>query len=1101
MFRFLAFPALAILAMPTLSAAAKEQPQVDFLRDIRPLIAARCQQCHSEVAQEGDLRLDSRQSILDGGSRGPALVPGKSDKSLLIAAIEHRHDDLEMPAEGEPLAKEEIQLLRTWIDQGAIMPDASSISHWAYLAPERPAIPTPLDSNWQSHPIDSFLQVKREQLGTRPLEEADPRMLLRRIYLDLVGIPPTVEQMDRFLADESPLAYEKEVDRLLASHQYGQRWGRHWMDIWRYSDWSGYQKEVRNSQPHIWHWRDWIIESLNQDRGYDQMVREMLAGDEIAPTDPDTLRATGYLVRSYYKFNRNTWLEKTVEHTGRAFLGVTIGCARCHDHIYDPISQQEYYAFRAIFEPHDIRTNQLVGQPDITKDGVPRVYDKNLDAKTFLFKRGDERFPDKEQVLQPALPSLFAHSLDIQEVDLPVEAYYPELQPFIYQALLKKKAAGIETAKDQLQEATRQRALRDKLPVPVPADPGGELVLEDPFEIRQEELWKYGQGQWEYGEGRLLQKQAGTMQRGLQSLRTVPRNFRIVMKFRILDGETYKSVGINFDQQENGHHQGVYISAHAPDPKVQVKYQTGDAISYPGEGKQSYPVKVNEDYRLDIRIRDQLVNVLINDQLALVYTLTEPRRDGAFSLWAFDAVTSFDHVRIETLPAAAQLANAMPTGKAGPTKTRGELEKQVEIASQVEQHAKLELESLEKRIAAEKARYQQPRPENFEQLARDAYKLEWTSKRAAAKLAVLQAELAEQAAIKAETANSKDEKLKKAATDATKKLADARSELEKATAQDAKDSSDYSTLGTKYPARSSGRRLALANWITNRSNPLTARVAINHIWMRHLGTPLVESVFDFGVQGKHPSHPRLLDWLAVELMEHDWSMKHIHRLVLTSRSYRMRSSSGSAASSLAADPDNLTYWRMNSRRMEAEIVRDSVLAVAGNLDDSHSGPDLAFTTGQVSHRRSVYFQHAYEKQMVFLTLFDVASVHECYRRQDSIVPQQSLALANSPLVLAQSRLLAGAISQSLVNSDQDTQEVFVGRAFERVLCRPPTTAEIATCIHFLEKQTLRLKDPTSLERFTSDVQVSIKPAEEARQRARESLLLVLFNHNEFITIR
>ena len=198
---------------------------------------------------------------------------------------------------------------------------------------------------------------------------------MRRVYLDLVGLPPTRDELAAFLADDSPNAYEAVVDRLLASPQYGERWARHWMDVWRYSDWAGYKEEIRNSARHIWRWRDWIVESLNADKGYDRMATEMLAGDELAPTDPNTLRATGFLVRNWEKFNRNSWLEATIEHTAKAFLGVTMNCCRCHDHKFDPISQVEYFQFRAIFEPHEVRTERVPGQPDVLKDGLPRICD------------------------------------------------------------------------------------------------------------------------------------------------------------------------------------------------------------------------------------------------------------------------------------------------------------------------------------------------------------------------------------------------------------------------------------------------------------------------------------------------------------------------------------------------------------------------------------------------------------------------------------------------------------------------------------------------------------------------------------------------------
>ena len=197
------------------------------------------------------------------------------------------------------------------------------------------------------------------------------------------------------------------------------------MDVWRYSDWSGYKEEIRNSARHIWRWRDWIVESLNADKGYDRMATEMLAGDELAPTDPNTLRATGFLVRNWEKFNRNTWLEDTVEHTAKAFLGVTMNCCRCHDHKFDPISQVEYFQFRAIFEPHEVRTERVPGQPDVLKDGLPRVCDLKPDAPTYLLERGDEKRPKKDEVIKPGVPEAFGSQLKIAPVDLPVTGLLP----------------------------------------------------------------------------------------------------------------------------------------------------------------------------------------------------------------------------------------------------------------------------------------------------------------------------------------------------------------------------------------------------------------------------------------------------------------------------------------------------------------------------------------------------------------------------------------------------------------------------------------------------------------------------------------------------
>jgi Protein of unknown function (DUF1553)/Protein of unknown function (DUF1549) len=597
---------------------------------------------------------------------------------------------------------------------------------WPLFQPlHRPTLPPVRQTAWCRNPIDDFLAAERERHGLKPRPEAPRHVLLRRLYLDLTGLPPTRDELHAFLADRSPDAYEKVVDRLLASPRYGERWGRHWMDIWRYSDWAGFGEEIRESQRHIWHWRDWIVESLNHDKGYDRMIVEMLAADELTPNDRDSLRATGFLARNWYKFNRNVWLEQTVEHTAKAFLAVTVNCARCHDHKYDPISQKEHYAFRAFFEPYEVRTDPWPGRPDVKKDGLPRAFDAKPNAPTYVFVRGNEMHPDQKLgSIAPAVPAVLG---------------------------------------------------------------GAKLAIE--------------------------------------------------------------------------------------------------------------PVKAS------------------------------------------------------------------------------------------------------------------------------------ASKAAAPRVV------------------------------------------------------------------SSGRRLALALWMADRQNPLTARVAVNHIWMRHFGKPIVPTVFDFGHNGRPPSHPQLLDWLAAEFMERGWSMKQLHRLIVTSSAYRMDSVPDAACQKI--DPDNRYLWRMNPRRLEAEAVRDSLLQVAGRLDDTMGGPDLDFNLGMTSHRRSLYFRHAAEKEMEFLRVFDASSASECYRRSETIVPQQALALENSPLALALSRELARQLNAQ-ANADLAG---FVEMAFEQVLARRPTPAEQSACLRFLNEQAKRLENKTRLSAYGTAALSAVPASSDPALRSREDLIQVLMNHNDFVTIR
>ena len=349
-------------------------------------------------------------------------------------------------SEGVPLSAAEVATIRTWIDQGAKAPPEpvpeDPRKHWAYQPPVRPGIPRVADPAGTRNPIDAFLSAGYVAKGLKPSPPVSRDLWLRRAFLDLIGMPPTREERKAFLADESTNAEEALVERLLSDPRHGERWGRHWMDVWRYSDWYGLGEEIRYSHPHIWHWRDWIVASINADKGYDRMIEEMLAGDEIAPEDPATLRATGFLVRNWDIFNRNAWLANTVEHTSRAFLGVTIQCARCHDHKFDPVSQADYYRLRAFFEPYQIRIDRVPGQADRTKAGLPRVFDDFMETPTFLFVRGDEASPDKSRPMTPAIPAVLGGEIKIRPVPLPITAACPDKREFVIREALQVGREG-----------------------------------------------------------------------------------------------------------------------------------------------------------------------------------------------------------------------------------------------------------------------------------------------------------------------------------------------------------------------------------------------------------------------------------------------------------------------------------------------------------------------------------------------------------------------------------------------------------------------------------------------------------------------------------
>ena len=1125
------FGSVLLTLVSVLAEEARAVDDVDYETEIRPLLRDRCLSCHGALRQQGGLRIDTAAALLKGGDSGPAIEPGKADASELIARVSTDDESIRMPPEGEALTADEVALLTRWIAAGAPRPedetpDLSPSDHWAFRVPVRPNVPArPPSVNersvWSESPIDAFIARRHQAEGLTPQPFAEKHVLLRRLYLDLIGLPPTPEQLDAFLADESADAWGKVVDELLDSPHYGERWGRHWMDVWRYSDWYGYRAELRNSARHMWRWRDWIVEAVNEDKPYDQMIVEMLAGDELAPGDPDTLRATGFLARHYFKFNRNTWLDATIEHTGKAFLGLTLNCARCHDHMYDPIANREYYQYRAIFEPYNVRTDRVPGQTDITKNGVSLAFDQKPDATTFVFRRGNDKYPIEDDPLDATIPAMFGEGLfEAQPVELPVEAWYPGFREFEQQEALDAagkavdaKESGVKATRDKLAAAEQLVAkMRDAeqkdATTPdektskadtVPAASGKQTVLEDQFAERRDDVWSFGAGDWEFKDGHLVQQAVGAERRSLTSKRPLPRDFSATFVFRITGGEMWKSVGLDFDVRDGDAAQTVYLSAYAGGPKVQYSHRVGGKVTYPQDAQKALPIQAGKIHTLRVDAVDRLLNVHVDGELQLKYHLPVDRTDGVFSIWAFDAAAEFHSVKVDALPPGTKLEKPskpapksdIPQTLADAEAARKIAEKQLAAATAALAAAQAELTSVRARIAADNAKYGRDTAGDVTQLARAASAAEGQVKleAAQAELATAEAELLAGEALTDAAAKTK------AVDAATKKQAAAQKKIDELAKKPHDETSTaYSAFGPVYPQTSTGRRLALARWIASKQNPLTARVAVNQIWMRHFGEPLVPTIFDFGMNGKPPIHPEVLDWLAAEFVDSGWSMKHLHRLIVLSKTYQLSSSDqGAETRNLEVDPDNRLLWHVNVKRLESEVVRDSVLAVSGKLDRQAGGPELDENTGLTTTRRSIYYRHAPEKFMTFLEQFDSASPDECYRRNETIVPQQALTLMNSQLAIEQARHLAKSLAES--------EEPFVEALFVRVLLRKPTDAERQTCEEFLAQQTGRFAKTADLATFDNGPKLNVAPSTDPAQRARENLAHVLLNHNDFVTVR
>jgi hypothetical protein len=1078
--RYLTFlSSFIFFCLITLHVGHAAEP-VDYLKQIKPLLQTKCYACHGVLKQEANLRLETRELMLEGGDSGPVIVPGKTDTSLIVERITG-DEFTRMPPEdeGAALKPREIELIKRWIAEGAAAPDEeipqAPTEHWAFQRIEKPPLPEPFRADEKIHPVDAFLAAKQQERGLKPQPRAERSILIRRLYLDLIGLPPTLEQ----LHDERP--WTLIVDELLSSPHHGERWGRHWMDIWRYTDWYGLGAQLRYSQKHIWHWRDWIVNSLNADKGYDRMIQEMLAGDELAPNNPEAIAGTGFLARNYYLFNRTTWLDSTIEHTSKAFLGLTLNCAKCHDHKYDPITQVDYYNFRAIFEPHQVRLDPVAGVTDFERDGLPRVFDDHIDAPTYLHRRGDPKNPDKDTKIEPRVPALLADfQPEVQPVSLPAEAYAPAVRDYVQHDRLQAAREEISKAESDLKKAEQKLAewRKEQAEKPEPA-----VAQQQPFEFTDDfdkpnpDVWELVGDNWKYNEGTLRRTTSTRDKEVIRFKQPMPHDFELTCRYTTTGGSTYKSVTFRFDESEGGNYENfVYSSAHAPGPKIQVAMTRNGKTTYPPAGRVGRQVEVGRSYELKFAVRDRLVNVWWDGEFVLAYQLPDRRSEGTFSMAGFDATVAFDSIRIRSLPADVKLTAAAK----GAASTQ-DPEQQAKLAEAKLRLAKARLKSVEATIAADDARYRKSGTANVDELTQQA--------------ALAQAERLLAEADYEQLAAGADASKQKAAENKRKQ---ARQKLEaakkgegsyeslrasrKALETPAHKEADYPPV---YSPVSTGRRLSLAKWMTSRENPLTARVAVNHVWMRHFGEPLVESVFDFGLRAEPPEHRELLDYLAAEFMESGWSFKHLHRLILTSEAYQLSSSTRDAdPETLARDPENRFYWRMNTRRMESQIIRDCLLQLAGRLDLTMGGPSL--DVGNKSTRRSIYFKHSRDDQDKFLTMFDDADLLQCYRRSESIVPQQALALSNSQLSLSTAAQIAQQISERHPEADRNQ---FIAVTFELLLGRPANEAERAECERYCQELRKLLE---------KNGQVS---GEQLESRIRARLVHSLFNHNDFITIR
>ena len=988
-----------------------------FRQRIEPILKRECFGCHSSQAKsaKGGLRLDSRAALRKGGENGAVIVSGNAADSLLMSAL--RHEDLQMPP-AKRLPDKVLVDFAKWINDGAVDPrvdaDHATEKHWAFQPIVDP-VPPPIDAAWVRNDIDRFVLQKLRDKELAPSPPADKVTLIRRVYLDLIGLAPTPQQVQAFLADSGDDAWENVVDTLLMSPHYGERWGRHWLDVARYADSNGYEADL--PRPHAWRWREWVIRALNTDMPFDQFTREQLAGDLIPDASMEQKVATG--------FHRNTLfnteggvdreedrVKRTVDRTntlGQAWLGLTLKCCQCHSHKYDPISQQEYFSLYAFFNSLN---ESLMPAPTAEEQ---RRYQQQL--ATFRQQR--------ERLLQQ------------------IAGYQsPALREWISQQAASDTGWSFVNP-TQLHSATGANLqLQDDLSVFVtsPNDQVDTYTITASTRLRRISGIRIEA----MADPRLPRQGPGLAANGNFVLSSVRVFARPIAQGRTTNqGKgTYfplKTARANFSQGGRN-----------------VQSVLGDD---PNDGWAVYP-RVGETHTAVFEFRDLIANHALPDAplqltIELDHQLHPDHNLGRFRI----ALTSVAQ------PIPMKLADSGVFDILAKPRT-------------------------------------QRTGEDIRRLVRFSRFQEPALDRLLAKLDEL-----EQAQPKRPAASSKARVVSENSPPRKTQVHRRGDFLNKGVVVQRKTPSVLPPLKI---AGSAPTRLDLAHWLTSKDHPLTARVMVNRVWQRHFGRGLVASEDDFGTQGDLPTHPELLDWLATRFRTDCWSLKTLHRRIVTSASYRQ--SSLVEPGLLEADPYNQWLARQNRQRVEAEIVRDLALQASGLLNREVGGRSvyppqpadlvkLGFQTSQNwptsrgadRYRRGLYTFFRRTNPYPMLIQFDSTDANEsCTRRDRSTTPVQALTLWNDPVFLE----CAQALGRRLMLESPDND--LVGRAFQICLSRHPSPAERRTLTQFYQAR---------LERFRADEQATRDFLNETdaaglsrcELAAAISLGRTMLNLDEFIT--
>ena len=1093
--------------------------QISFFETkIRPLLIEHCSECHSGDEPESRFSVDSRAALLAGGEFGPALKPGDPAGSLLISAINH-DEFLKMPPK-EKLPTQQVVDLTRWVKMGAPWPDSKQVAslaaadtnpdaplftnqqrnYWAFQLPVLPALPATIDTKWPRSPIDNLILSRIENAGLTPATRTDKRTLLRRVTFDLLGLPPTPNEVDAFLNDDSPAAFERIVDRLLASPRYGERWGRHWLDIARYADSNGLDENL--SYANAFRYRDYVIDAFNKDKPYARFVQEQIAGDLLAESwqgDSPLERyiATGFLAIGPKMLAEDDptkmqmdIIDEQVSTIGQAFMGLTLGCCRCHDHKFDPLPTQDYYSLAGIFKSTKTMENHKVVAVWYERPLVTPQRAKKIETLQARIKEAEKRIATlKKQARQSVTASLRVHVQSYLIASLALERIQTAFQ--VPQSVVSAKQNQPYTVENGYLALEAEIFHR-----------GNAVITTDGY---GEDIGIIGSRGAAHAEYDIDIKQAGHYALEIRYAAADSRPIAL-----LLDGQQVSSSilsAVTGSWYPDTQRWVAAVQLHLSEGKHTLRFDSPrvyphiDKLAIVWASKGKWPFKTREPVSVtrstSVENVDPALVATWNDYFKALDEGKHPSH-VAFRPWL--VLRKLDPAKFseQAAPLLAEIQSNTGLGERLPEPLKKAFRKQppqslTDVAALYQ--------ALTKRLDEVSASNNQKAQRAFATLQTEfASDVSPLSAPADLPESAFPAPLREQrgtqlAQIKAWKAEIPDTEVAMGVTEG--KVADIRVHLR----------GSHITLGDTAPrqmlriiagenqkrinAQQSGR-LEFANWLTNKSHPLVNRVMVNRIWRWRFGRGIVASVDNFGSLGSRPTHPQLLDWLALEFSRQQGSLKALHRVMLSSSTYQM--SSQYNAHNDSQDPENKLLWRMRRRRLSGEELRDSVLQIGPGLDHVMGGTLLkvknrAYVTGSGTNITDEYdnFRRSVYLPVIRSSVFDVLqtmdfpdpAVSNGDRITTTVAPQ-ALLMMNSALVQKGTRHLARQVVK--LPADQRAESVY-----RFVLGRQPSGDDADVARQFVvEAESLARKQGSD-------------PA-EASIKAWQSFSRVLLSSNDFMYV-